>query len=326
MRVGVLISAVFLALAFDVQAEDLHFSDGRIWLNVKVLSRGANDVLVMHDGEVWTVRAQDLKEEERARLGLRLPVVREIQPPRETLQASPIAPQKESPGSAAPQERSKEAVGKRRLAVENPESACIIMSSAIGVGTGFVLQRDDSEFVLISNQHVISGGAPHRYERLDGSLLKPLGGWLADDRDLVMFRLDDVQDSFFELEPDVDAVALGENVVIYGNSTGEGMRLSRAELVRKTTSEIEVSGGIVPGNSGGPILREKTRRVIGVSTYVTVQSGSPATIEDLIKAALMPKVRCFGVRIDTVGNPAEFDFRRFIAEGAAVEADAQRMR
>jgi hypothetical protein len=206
------------------------------------------------------------------------------------------------------------------IACANPEDACLIMTNAAGSGTGFII-KEKGGFYLVSNQHVINGKPPHRYEMPNGSTIKPLKGWTASDRDIVIYRLEDKFDYYLEVEKEIDSVGLGEEVIIYGNSLGQGLRLSEARIISKSKAEIEVSGGIVPGNSGGPIIRKKTGKVIAVSTYATVQKGNPQTISDYIKAAALPKVRFYGVRIDTIKNPAEFDLKIFIQESAQIDAD-----
>gem|GEM_PF-5667756 len=194
------------------------------------------------------------------------------------------------------------------------------MTNSAGAGTGFIVKEKES-YYLISNQHVINGGPPHRYELFNGAVIKPLKGWIATDRDIVVYRLEGGFEYYFESEKDMDSVGLGEEVIIYGNSLGQGMRISEAKIIAKSRGEIEVSGGIVPGNSGGPIIRKKTGKVIAVSTYATVQKDNPRTISDYIKAAALPKVRFYGVRIDTIQNPAEFDLRKFLQESAQIDAD-----
>jgi hypothetical protein len=140
-----------------------------------------------------------------------------------------------------------------------------------------------------------------------------------------MFELPGNYDQFLEIERDMNDVALGEEVVIYGNSLGGGIRLSEAKIIQKSQNEIEVSGGIVPGNSGGPIIRKKNGKLLAVSTYATVRSGSPQTISDYIKAAALPEVRFYGVRIDTLQQPIQFDLRKFLAETNIIEEDKKRL-
>lgn len=211
------------------------------------------------------------------------------------------------------------------IAFCSPEKACVIIKTGDGgSGTGFILKKNDN-FFMVTNQHVISGPPPHKYVKRDGTELRPLKGLVARDRDLVIFKLGADQEHFLELEADVRNVALGSNLVIYGNAHGEGMRLSRAELVKITNIEIEVSDGIVPGNSGGPILNEKTGKVVGVSTFITA-FGEPKSLDEAMENAGLPKIRFYGVRIDSVNEIDAFDLREFINETAAIKANNERMK
>lgn len=206
----------------------------------------------------------------------------------------------------------------------NTEDACLVMSNSAGVGTGFIVKQKGG-FYLVTNQHVIDGPAPHKYEKSDGTVLKPLKGWLAGDRDIVIYTLAGEHPDYLEVESDFDKVALGEEVVIYGNSLGEGMRFSEAKIVRKSKSEIEISGGIVPGNSGGPIVRKKNGKLLAVATYATVQKETPRNISEYIESAGLPKVRFYGVRIDTITAPLDFDLKEFLQEGAQLKADGNQL-
>lgn len=209
-------------------------------------------------------------------------------------------------------------------AYANPENACLVMSNSAGTGTGFIVKQRGG-YYLVSNQHVISGPAPHKYEKSDGTVLKPLKGWLASDRDIVIYSLEGTHAHYLEVETEFDSVALGEEVMIYGNALGEGMRLSEAKIVRKTSSEIEISGGIVPGNSGGPIIRKKNGKMLAVATYATVHNTQFKSITDYVEAAGLPKVRFYGVRIDTITSPVDFDLKQFLQEAAQLEADAKQL-
>lgn len=207
----------------------------------------------------------------------------------------------------------------------NPEKACVIIKTGDGgTGTGFILKKNEN-FFMVTNQHVISGPPPHRYVKHDGTELRPLKGLVARDRDLVIFKLNDAQEHFLELEAGVRNIALGSELVIYGNAHGEGMRLSRAELVKVTNMEVEVSDGIVPGNSGGPIINAETGKVVGVSTIIRV-FGEPKSLDEAMENAGLPKIRFYGVRIDSINEVDVFDLKEFINETAAIRSNEERMK
>lgn len=204
------------------------------------------------------------------------------------------------------------------------ERACLMMTTGEGAGTGFIIKQGDG-FYLVSNQHVIDGPPPHKYTKADGEELKPLKGWVAADRDIVIYSLAGEYPDYLETETDFDSISLGEEVLIYGNSQGRGMRYSEAKIVMKGRSEIEISGGIVPGNSGGPIIRKKNGKMLAVATYATVQKQKASNITEYVEAAGLPKVRFYGVRIDTISKPIDFDLRSFLVESSQLEIDRKQL-
>ena len=61
-----------------------------------------------------------------------------------------------------------------------------------------------------------------------------------------------------------------QNVVAYGNSLGGDVITSLpGTIVGLGNDRLEISCEIVPGNSGGPVVLADSRKVVGVSTYLT---------------------------------------------------------
>lgn len=313
-------------MAGAADRSDLQLKDGRVLKGARITSYTETTVSIVHAGGIETFSVEQVPIESLAL------AYNEIQAAKEN--AMHVTATVEAKALAK-----NEAAISWRKGIENrpaliatgesnaklaPENACIVMSTAEGVGTSFIL-RDKGGFSLVSNQHVISGGAPHRYEGLDGTVLKPGGGLLAKDRDLVIFDLPEQPSNYFEMEPDVNAVALGEDLIIYGNAKGAGIRLTKAKLVAKSKTEIEISGGFVQGNSGGPIIRAKTGKVIAVSTYLKIRRTTPRTITDIIDAAVLPKVQFYGTRIDNLRETADFTLPGFYGEYQALSADERRL-
>jgi len=74
-----LLAAVLLALNLQpAVAADLVFSDGKTWLEVKIVSQESTSLVVLHDGAVETVHAAQLTPECMAALNLRPPTAEEL--------------------------------------------------------------------------------------------------------------------------------------------------------------------------------------------------------------------------------------------------------
>ncbi len=336
MPTRITVPAIFFAAVLATalrggENPDLKLYDGRELKGARIISIGQQGVTVIHQRGMETIPVDLIPLDILARANDRLEArTKERSRFEERLKEQENA--RGESANAGQGTRRKTRDGEPALVAtgeEGPsqllENACVVMSNAGGTGTGFILRQRD-RFVLISNQHVIDGAAPHRIEMADGKVLNPLDGILAKDRDLVAFNLAEEFSTYFEMEPDLTKVALGEDVVIYGNSLGRGVRVSRAKLLAKGPKQLEVSGGIVSGNSGGPILRAKTGKVIGVSTFVTVRTGTPRSIREIVAASTLPKVQYYGVRIDSLREFSDFSLRGFLAEAEMLNAAEDRLR
>ena len=84
---------------------------------------------------------------------------------------------------------------------------------------------------------------------------------------------------------------MGESVVAYGNSGGENIITELpGKILGIGPNEVEISCGIISGNSGGPVLDQRSQ-VIGVATYIKSNTDSGAT------GTRFDGVRRFAIRI-----------------------------
>lgn len=314
---------------------DIRLNDGTVFHSARIAHIAGANTLIVHKSGVTTVATESVPLDLLAQAHLRITsagddrqATAQMLTQADKARRQTVWSPKETDLPQAPTRSSERmtllATGQAKLKTPTPENGCVFASNSGGVGTGFVVRQADG-FVLVSNQHVIDGGAPHRFTLPGGAALKPTGGFLADDRDIAVFDLEEGSFAhYFEMEPDVDSVPLGEELIIYGNAKGDGIRLTRARLVAKSPTQIEVSGGIVSGNSGGPILRAKTGRVIAVSTSASVRRPARTTRE-IIEDAVIPKVQFYGARIDAMRRTTSFNFGAFVADSANVDAEERRL-
>lgn len=140
-----------------------------------------------------------------------------------------------------------------------------------GKGSGFIAMFLDKPF-LFTNSHVLSGNSRIQARLLSGKNINLQGLSVADSYDVSIFQQDTVATGM-EILKDIDSqVAIGDEVVVLGNSLGAGVV---TELPGKVTGIgpelVEVDAAFVSGNSGSPVVHLKTGKVIGIATFSTMR-------------------------------------------------------
>lgn len=189
--------------------------------------------------------------------------------------------------------------------------AMVIVDGEEGRGSGFVVKMGDKTF-LVTNSHVVRGNRNVKFKNLRNAELTTGPLEIADQVDAVRAQVSGVAE-VLELEPKIEKIKIGDEVVVAGNSEGAGVvREIPGKVVGIGPDRIEVDAEFVPGNSGSPILLKSTGKVIGIATYVFVPRGRTGTKSPFS----LNEVRRFGYRLDTVGKwvaPAGKD--RLVQEG-----------
>jgi S1-C subfamily serine protease len=95
------------------------------------------------------------------------------------------------------------------------------------------------------------------------------------DRDIVIMELDNADGiNPLPIQYRTARIPLKLKVYAYGNSLGDGViTKEQGHLQGIGPLKIEMDAGIVPGNSGGPVILSYNGKVIGVSTYIKRSSG-----------------------------------------------------
>jgi hypothetical protein len=111
-----------------------------------------------------------------------------------------------------------------------------------------------------------------------------------------------------------NSVAIGDDVVVLGNSGGGGVVTNLpGKVVGVGPDRIEVSSEFIPGNSGSPVIHQKTGKVIGVATYLTkryddfAQNGAGESV-----------VRRFAYRLDSVKTWEPVNWGEFRGEAEQI--------
>lgn len=165
-------------------------------------------------------------------------------------------------------------------------SSLVIIKTDSGSGSGFIAKVNGKTYVY-TNAHVICGSVggfttkivsiktasgriiptPYELELSDIKDLTSSSGLEDMARFPIMLKEGESAYEISELDPNT---AMNGKVIAYGNSLGGDVVTSlNGTILGLGSDRIEVSCEIVPGNSGGPVVLEQTKKVIGVSSYLT---------------------------------------------------------
>jgi|GEM_PF-2063768 len=185
----------------------------------------------------------------------------------------------------------------------------VFIEGTNGSGTGFKMQFG-KEKVIVSNAHVFLALVNPRIRDASGNDYKIEQILSSTTRDLVLLKYTPVpkEASVLRMAPDVLSVPTNSPVVAFGNSQGASVSTTLpGNLLGVGYDIIEVSAGVVGGNSGGPVVLQSTGEVIGVVTFLTIRTITPQmTNTRFATPGESYSVRRFATRIDNL-KAAEFE-------------------
>lgn len=231
--------------------------------------------------------------------------------PSATPSSSPTANASPSP-SATPDAAAEAAA---QAAMKAIQDSLLIVTEKEGSGSGFVGVIGGVP-MLITNAHVIAGATQLQMRLLSGAALQPGKGHLAFGHDVATFDAP-AGAKGLELSTDVGKdVAIGDAVVICGNSLGGSVVTElKGKVVGIGPDVVEVDAPFVPGNSGSPIYHVKSGKVIGIATYITTEKHDKWS-----KDSSVAEMRRFGYRLDTVKRWDDLNWPMFQSEAATVNS------
>ena len=160
----------------------------------------------------------------------------------------------------------------------------------ISRGSGFIIKGKDSNW-LITNRHVVDSVGEVSARLLDGSKIDLGEMVVAENRDIVRFKVDLKLPA---LELDSQEPTFGDEIEVYGNSDGAGVVTRITGKVRGIGPDfVEVDAQFVSGNSGSPIVRVSTGKIIGIASFTKQKKHEKDTAYDKTR---FNDVRWFGVR------------------------------
>ena len=150
---------------------------------------------------------------------------------------------------------------------------------AEGSGSGIIIGENDSELLMVTNNHVVSDATTVNVTFADGESYEAQVKSTDSDTDLaiVVVKLSDIKESTMNQIKiatigDSDSLKVGEQVVAIGNALGYGQSVTPGIVSAKdrtnstnTTPLIQTDAAINPGNSGGALLNMKGE-VIGINS------------------------------------------------------------
>ena len=169
------------------------------------------------------------------------------------------------------------------LSVQEVQSffGSIQQQESTSVGSGIIISQNDSELLIVTNNHVVEGANTLTVTFDDGESVEAniKGTDAAKDLAVVAVPLDSIEDSTMEAIAvaslgDSDALQVGEPAIAIGNALGYGQSVTTG-IISALNRDLEMEGfdskliqtdaAINPGNSGGALLNANGE-VIGINT------------------------------------------------------------
>ena len=178
----------------------------------------------------------------------------------------------------------------------------LIIEGALGAGSGFLVNLRGIP-VVITNAHVYTLNKEIKIFNRKGDNYKVKNVLVSKDKDLVILDVVLPKTAVpLKMNSNINKLPLNTAIPAYGNSLGENIvTITSGKMIGVGPSRIEIDADIVPGNSGGPVINQKTKSVIGVSTYlkyITPMRSTQGTrfSSNFLKTA----IRRFALRIDNI--------------------------
>ena len=188
----------------------------------------------------------------------------------------------------------------------------VVVEGDKAVGSGFIANFLGQP-VLFTNSHVLSGNSQIKARLLTGKPIQLGALSVADTYDISVFQQTTSNEAMDVLDAIETNAAIGDDVVVLGNSLGAGVA---TELKGKITGIgpelIEVDAKFVSGNSGSPVIHIKTGKVIGIATFSMLRQ-----MEGYGKDSKFNKVeRRFAYRLDNINGWKNTTWPQFVKESS----------
>lgn len=166
-----------------------------------------------------------------------------------------------------------------------------------GAGSGIIIGKNDSELLIVTNNHVVESSTSLTVEFCNGTSVDAAyikGTDSSNDVAVVAIKLEDLDEETAEaikiaVLGDSNELNVGENVVAIGNALGYGQSVTTGVVsalnrtITLTSGKIKViqtDASINGGNSGGALVN-MAGEVIGINVAKASSSSSSATVEGM---------------------------------------------
>ena len=227
------------------------------------------------------------------------------------------------------------------LSVQEVQSffGSIQQQESTSVGSGIIISQNDSELLIVTNNHVVEGANTLTVTFDDGESVEAniKGTDAAKDLAVVAVPLDSIEDSTMEAIAvaslgDSDALQVGEPAIAIGNALGYGQSVTTG-IISALNRDLEMEGfdskliqtdaAINPGNSGGALLNANGE-VIGINT-VKVNANAVEGMGSAIPISDASEVITNLMNRETRTKVSEDEQGYLGIEGADVSSDSAQM-
>ncbi len=300
----------------DVEPITISTVDGRVYRNHRLEKIDSEQIMLGKDGFSVRIKADKLPAEYKYLFGFsqsKAPVGRKVESTKTSTAKSEFYLAGEALLSKLRRARenytpSPFSSAKRKY--QNIIPNIIFFKSDSGAGSGFICNLYGIP-VIVTNAHVYVTMENPKIHDGQSNQYKPKAALIAQDRDIAILEVD-IPEGIVPLELDyqVASLALNTKLSAYGNSLGDEVATEQKGILQGIgPSRIEVNAGIVPGNSGGPIITNN--RVVGVATSLRMLEDSiwydDTRFRQKVKSyahgkliEIVPAIRRFATRIDNL--------------------------
>lgn len=193
-------------------------------------------------------------------------------------------------------------------------NSVVVIEGDASVGTGFIVRTQGKNF-LYTAAHVFSGNSKLSIKNTAGTSFKKFGMLeAAEGADLIRVLItEDVENAMELVAPDAQ-FQINNTIAALGNGGGNGVISVEAGTILGTSATfLEISSGVIQGNSGGPVVEQGTGKAVGVVTHLSARR------DDLwAEGTRQAEVRRFACRLNREWEWKTASIGAFLAEGKAI--------